>query len=303
MQRWVRRFLVAGLVSLAGASGCGTESASSQLESVSGARANVEGTTAGEEWEVGGVRLCWCPAGRFRMGSPLDEPGRREDEAQVEVTLSSGFWMGKYEVTQGQWRRVVGEQQKELRVGKGDDFPVYWVSYEDVLLFARKLTEEAHASGRVPASWEFHLPTEAQWEYACRAGTTTAFSFGTELTLQQANFGRWKRGQDESPTPSAERVGRYPPNAWGLHDMHGNEFEWCRDWYHRQLPGGVDPDRSDVKGEPNRDGTWSRSRRGGAWTDETWACRSAFRLRFEPWRSANHIGFRIALVRAAGKKA
>src|SRR6185369_5439460 len=288
-QRSVRRLLVALAVSLAGGASCGTESASSQPGSTPGARANVEGKTGGDEWEGCGVRLCWCPAGRFRMGSPLDEPGRRDDEAQVDVTFSSGFWIGKYEVTQGQWRRVVGEPQKTLLVGKGDDFPVYWVTYEDAVRFGRKLTEEAHATGRVPESWEFRLPTEAQWEYACRAGTTTAFSFGTELTTQQANFGRWKKGQDESPTPSAERVGRYPPNAWGLHDMHGNEFEWCRDWYHRQLPGGVDPDWSDVKGEPNRDGTYSRCRRGGAWTDEAWACRSAFRLRFEPERSANHI--------------
>jgi formylglycine-generating enzyme required for sulfatase activity len=94
------------------------------------------------------------------MGSPLDEPGRRDDEAQVDVTFSSGFWIGKYEVTQGQWRRVVGEQQKTLLVGKGDDFPVYWVTYEDVVHFGRKLTEEAHSTGRVPESWEFRLPTE-----------------------------------------------------------------------------------------------------------------------------------------------
>ena len=254
------------------------------------------GSKAGDERDVLGVKLCWCPPGRFVMGSPASEAGRRDDEEQVEVTLSRGFWMAKYETTQGEWRRFMGELHGTQLVGKGDDYPVYWVSYLDAEEFCRKLTARARAAGDISNEWEFKLPTEAQWEYACRAGTTTAFSFGDELTLAQANFGRWKQGMDESPTPSAEPVGRYPANAWGLHDMHGNEFEWCRDWYHRKLPGGVDPDLSGEKGDRNRDGTYSRCRRGGAWTDETWACRSAFRLRFEPERSANHIGFRVALV-------
>jgi formylglycine-generating enzyme required for sulfatase activity len=258
--------------------------------------AGGERHAAGEAREVGGLALHWCPPGHFRMGSPASEPGRRDDEAQVEVTLSRGFWIGENEVTQGQWRRVVGEQHRELLVGRGDDFPVYWVSFDDAEQFCRCLTAACRADASIPADWEFRLPTEAQWEYACRAGTTTAFAFGPELSLAQANFGRWEEGSNESPVPSAEPVGSYPPNAWGVRDMHGNEFEWCRDWYHRVLPGGTDPDLSDVKGEPNRDGTWSRVRRGGAWTDQSWACRSAFRLRFEPDRSANHIGFRVVLV-------
>jgi formylglycine-generating enzyme required for sulfatase activity len=256
----------------------------------------VEGRRAGDECEVCGVRLCWCPAGTFSMGSPVTETGHRDDEAQVEVTLSRGFWMGKYEVTQGQWRRAMGEQQHTLLVGRDDEYPVYWVSYLDAEAFCRKLTETARAAGSIADDQEFRVPTEAQWEYACRAGTTTAYAFGETLSQSQANFGRWHQGQDESPTPSTERVGKYPANAWGLHDMHGNEFEWCRDWYHRRLPGGVDPDLSAVQGERNRDGTYSRARRGGAWTDEAWACRSAMRLRFPPESSANHIGFRVALV-------
>ena len=91
-------------------------------------------------------------------------------------------------------------------------------------------------------------------------------------------------------------VGRYPANRWGLCDMHGNVFEWCRDWYHTQLPGGADPDLHDVRGTPNRDGTYSRVRRGGAWNDEAWASRSAFRLRYEPERRSDHIGFRVVAV-------
>ena len=94
----------------------------------------------------------------------------------------------------------------------------------------------------------------------------------------------------------AAKVGSYPANAWGIHDMHGNIFEWCRDWYHANLSGGTDPDLSEKKGTPNRDGSYSRSRRGGAWDDDGWPCRSAFRLRYEPERRYDHIGFRVMAV-------
>jgi sulfatase modifying factor 1 len=94
----------------------------------------------------------------------------------------------------------------------------------------------------------------------------------------------------------ATPVGIYPANAWGLHDTHGNVFEWCRDWYHERLPGGDDPDLFSTKGTANRDGTFSRARRGGAWGDEGRFCRSALRLRYEPWRRADHIGFRVVAV-------
>jgi formylglycine-generating enzyme required for sulfatase activity len=135
------------------------------------------------------------------------------------------------------------------------------------------------------------LPTEAQWEYACRAGTTTATSFGDRLSAKQANFkGKpYNGGEDGPPLGRAAKVGSYPANPWGLHDMHGNIFEWCRDWYHPKLPGGVDPDLSAAPAT-------SRVRRGGAWTDDGWPCRSAFRLRFEPERRYDHIGFRVAVV-------
>ncbi len=255
------------------------------------------GTKAGEAREVGGMRLCWCPAGHFRMGSPPDEPERRADEAQVEVTLTKGFWMGKFEVTQGEWKRVMGAIPGALIAGKGDGFPVYWINFNEAEEFCRRLTRIARVSGELPAQWEFRLPTEAQWEYACRAGTTTAFSFGDTLTSRQANMGKPYDGTpDGTPGAAASKVGSYPANAWGLHDMHGNEFEWCRDWYHGTLPGGVDPDLREVQGLPNRDGTYSRVRRGGAWTDEGRFCRSALRLRYEPPRRADHIGFRVVAM-------
>jgi formylglycine-generating enzyme len=257
------------------------------------------GSGAGDEREVGGVTFCWCPPGKFRMGSPPGEPERRPDEAQADVTFTRGFWMGKYEVTQGQWQKVVGDFPRKQPPGHGEDFPVVEVNYAEAEGFCRKLTALARKSGELPEGWGARLPTEAQWEYACRAGTTTATAFGDRLGRKQANFqGKPYNGAGEAPAlKRAARVGNYPANAWGLHDMHGNVYEWCRDWYHGKLPGGENPDLSSTKGAPNRDGTYSRVRRGGAWVDDGWACRSAFRLRYEPERRSDHIGFRVAAVR------
>jgi formylglycine-generating enzyme required for sulfatase activity len=256
------------------------------------------GSAAGEEREVVGVRLCWCPPGRFSMGSPPDVPERRPDEESVEVTLTRGFWAGKYEVTQGEWRRVIGPFPRPQPAGEGDGFPVVDVTFAEAEGFCRSLTEQTRASGDLPDGWEFPLPTEAQWEYACRAGTTSATAFGDRLGPAQANFqGRPYNGGAPGPAPGrATRVGSYPANAWGLHDMHGNVYEWCRDWYHARLPGGPDPDLSVTKGAANRDGSFSRVRRGGAWCDDGEPCRSARRHRYEPERTSDHIGFRVVLV-------
>src|SRR4029434_6006041 len=172
-----------------------------------------------------------------------------------------------------------------LNAGEGEAFPIYAINFAEAEKFCRKLTGRAHASGDLPKTWEFRLPTEAQWEYACRAGTTTATSFGDKLSSQQANFqGKPYNGAAEGPSlKRTARVGSYPPNRGGLHDMHGNVFEWCRDWYHRKLPGGVDPDLYSAKDSATKSehGSVSRARRGGCWADEGWPCRSAFRLRFE----------------------
>jgi formylglycine-generating enzyme required for sulfatase activity len=253
---------------------------------------SLVGTTAGEERSIEGIRLCWCPPGRFVMGSPASEPEHRWDEGPIHVTLTKGFWAGKFEVTQGEWRRIVGDfpgRPPTEEFGIGDDVPLYWVNYPAAERFCSHATEAARRSGSLSADWAFQLPTEAQWEYACRAGTPTATAFGAGLSPVQANFG--KNIGRSAP------VGRYPANAWNIHDMHGNVWEWCRDWYHAQLPGGVDPDLSGVQGVPNRDGTYSRVRRGGAWIEEAWACRSAVRLRYEPDRVSDHIGFRVFLMR------
>jgi len=227
------------------------------------------------------------------MGSPPTEPERRPGEDQVEVILTKGFWTAKFETTQGDWKRVIGllpgPSTEELPAD--NDLPVGNVNFAETETYCRALTEMAHKSGQLPADWEIRLPTEAQWEYACRAGTTTATAFGDKLSSTQANFsGKPYNGAEPGPSlHRAAKVGSYPPNSWGIHDMHGNTFEWCRDWYHSKLPGGTDPDLYLATAA-------SRVRRGGCWADEGWPCRSAFRLRFEPERRYDHIGFRVVAV-------
>jgi formylglycine-generating enzyme required for sulfatase activity len=292
------------VLALVGCSGEASTALSPATTSPSAARADpFDGSRAGDQREVAGIPLRWCPAGRFLMGSPPGEPERRPGEDQVEVTLTRGFWMGKYEATQGDWKRVMGKLPGDLtaELPAGDEYPVGNVNFAEVEAFCRKLTELGRQSGSLPSTWEFRLPTEAQWEYACRAGTTTATAFGDQLSSKQANFkGKPYNGAEPGPALNrAAKVGSYPANAWGLHDMHGNTFEWCRDWYHARLPGGVDPDLYSARATATRgdSGSVSRVRRGGCWADDGWPCRSAFRLRFEPERRYDHIGFRVAAVR------
>lgn len=306
--RWIRRRLIA-LSWLAFVFGC--ELANERTTATTppddatplAAASAFDGAAAGNEREIAGIVFCWCPAGRFVMGSPPGEPERRPGEDQVAVTLTKGFWMAKYETTQRQWRRIVGELPGELtdELPEGDDFPVGNVNYAEAEAFCQRLTEMGRATGELPADWDARLPTEAQWEYACRAGTTAATSFGDRLSSLQANFqGKPYNGAAIGPSlKCAAKVGSYPANAWGLHDMHGNTFEWCRDWFHLRLPGGADPDlyAARATATPSGNGALSRSRRGGCWADDGWPCRSAFRLRFEPERRYDHIGFRVAAVR------
>src|SRR5436190_21473770 len=176
------------------------------------------------------------------MGSPSSEPERRPGEDQVEVTLTKGFWIAKYETTQGLWKRVMGKLPGPLtdELPEGDDLPVGNVNFAEAEAFCQKLTEFARKSGELPNDWEFRLPTEAHWEYACRAGTTTATAFGDKLSSREANFDGDKPYNGADKGPYLERtttVGSYDANAWGLRDMHGNVWEWCRDWYQDKLPG------------------------------------------------------------------
>jgi len=290
-----RRSVLVG--ALASAAAAISRSASAQQP-----RSSFRGRNAGEEREVDSIKLCWCPPGRFIMGSPRSEPERRPGEDQVAVILTKGFWTAKYEATQGQWKRVIGELPGPLtaELPAGEDLPVGNVNFAEAEAYCRTLTERARRSAALPEDWEFRLPTEAQWEYACRAGTTTATAFGDALGSKQANFkGQPYNGAERGPSLNrAARVGSYPANAWGLHDMHGNTFEWCRDWYHVRLPGGADPDLYSARSSATRSehGGISRVRRGGCWADDGWPCRSAFRARFEPERRYDHIGFRVVAV-------
>ncbi len=265
-----------------------------------------DGAKAGEARTISGVKFRWCPAERFTMGSPPSEPERRPGEDQVEVTLTKGFWIAQFETTQAEWRRIVGDfpgqytaglprrSSEGAKAGEGPDFPVYDITFAQAEDFCRRMTAIARDTKELPADWEIRLPTEAQWEYACRAGTTTATAFGDSLSSTQANFegAPYNGGK---PGPSLKRtcpVGSYPPNPWGLHDMHGNVFEWCRDWSHASLPGGVDPDLHDKRR--------LRASEGGASASQAARSRrrrSAFRLQFEPERHHDHIGFRVVAVR------
>lgn len=230
-----------------------------------------EGTKAGEELEVEiangvKVRMCWMPAGNFTMGSPVSERGYPGDEAPVQVRISRGFWMAKTECTQKTWTAVMGSNPSNF---KGADLPVEHVSWDDCQSFIAKLRQPAE--GR-----RFDLPTEAQWEYACRAGTSGAYSDGLDTM-------GWYSSNSGSKT---HLVGMKKANAWGLMDMHGNVWEWCRDAYVRNLPGGTDP--GVLAGA-------SRVSRGGSWSSDASLCRSAYRNSFTR-EFQNYIGFRLAAM-------
>jgi formylglycine-generating enzyme required for sulfatase activity len=234
----------------------------------------MEGSRAGEVREFGGIEMVWCPAGEFLMGSPTSEADRSSDETQHRVTLTRGFWMAKTECTQGQWEAVAGSNPSNF---KGVTLPVEQVSWDDVNTWLAQM----NARNPLPEGWKWELPTEAQWEYACRAGTTTAYA-GTLDAMA------WYGDNSGSKTNA---VGTKKANAWGLHDMHGNVWEWCRDWY------GDYPTGSTVDLGGPSDGS-DRVYRGGGWGSSAACCRSAFRYWFTPGYRIIFLGFRLAAVPA-----
>lgn len=240
-----------------------------------------------------GLELMPIPAGEFLMGSPEEEEHRdysELDETQHWVTISRPFWMGKYPVTQSQWEAVMGDNPSRFKEA-GKDAPVENVSWEEAMEFCREVNRREAREGRLPQGYEFTLPTEAQWEYACRAGTTTVFHFGDSLSSHQANFdGNHPYGDaEEGPfLDTTTPVGKYRPNAWGLYDMHGNVWEWCHDWFGNYPSGSV----TDPAG-PNS-GT-DRVRRGGSWIYDGKYCRSANRGRVTPGFRNLTLGFRPSL--------
>ena len=219
--------------------------------------------------------------GTFTMGSPESEPDRYGDEGpQREVTISQGFYLGKYEVTQGQWEAVVGTTpwSGESYVELGPDYPAVLVSWNDAQVFIQKLNQAAGDS-------LYRLPTEAEWEYACRAGTTTRWSFGEE----EGKLGdyAWYDGNAWSVgNRHGHKVGSKLPNPWGLYDMHGNVWEWCQDWW-STYP-------SDAQIDPTGPSAGSpRVSRGGNFSGIPPYVRSAIRLLNAPSLSHVTIGFRV----------
>ena len=206
------------------------------------------------------------PAREFQMGSPESEKYHQDNALQHEVTLTKPFYMGKYEVTQEQWESVMGNNPSSRT--KGAKLPVTNVSWEDCQEFIKKLNEKT--------SGGYRLPTEAEWEYSCRAGTTTAYSYGDNLTKSDANI----------DGDSIKAVGSYRPNAFGLYDMHGNVWEWCNDWYGSLQDGEV----TDPKGAATG---ISRVLRGGSFNNNESKARSSNRNNNTPTNRGTDLGFRL----------
>ncbi|MDO4576202.1 MAG: SUMF1/EgtB/PvdO family nonheme iron enzyme [Planctomycetia bacterium] len=254
--------------------------------------------TAGERMvkTINGVEYAfrWCPAGSFMMGSPEGELGRYNDETQHRVTLTKGFWMLETEVTQEMWVAVMGDNPSwfsSTGIGKDkvsgmntDNFPVENVSWDDCQEFCQKLRSQG---------LNVQLPTEAQWEYACRAGTTTGLNNGKDITSETVSCYNldevgWYEENSDSTT---HVVGQKKPNAWGLYDMHGNVLEWCADWY------GKDSYAKSPTSDPTGPASGSlRVSRGGSWSDDAKLCRSAFRRGSTPTFRRYRLGFRPVLV-------
>ena len=229
------------------------------------------------------MKLALVPAGAFTMGSAPDERDREPDEGPArKVTITKPFYMGVHEVTQEQYETVMGTHPSRF---KGPRRPVEGVWWSDAMEFCKRLSQRTGSTMR--------LPTEAQWEYACRAGTTSRFSFGNSYD----DLPRYANCSDAPHSTAAPpgagsggtaNVGSLKPNRWGLYDMHGNVFEWCYDWYRDSYSGLAD---TDPQGAPS--GAY-RVLRGGSWAGPPWQCRSAYRHRFTADGRFNHlIGFRV----------
>jgi sulfatase modifying factor 1 len=290
------------------------------------------------------------PAGVFTMGSPPTEMGRaKKGEIQRRVTISHSFWLGQTLVTHAQWRMVMGtdlvEQARlmledntlyDLKGGKrtlrdvyhlqrhsdpnlkvyyaSDDAPIYWVNWTEAVEFCRKITERERKAGLLPAGYEYRLPTEAEWEYACRAGTTTA-TYAGDIDIKGSNdapvldsiawyagnssagYGghgedttNWKSKQYPGGIASPRAVATKAPNAWALYDMLGNVYEWCSDWYSDEPPVG---EVRDPQGPSTGSG---RVIKGGCWDFGASHCRAAARNWDFPGIRGSNIGFRIALA-------
>ncbi len=241
------------------------------------------------------LEMIWCNPGTFTMGSPVSELGRANNEPQHQVTLTKGFWLGKYEVTQVQYEAVMGTNPSHF---KGEvNLPVENVSYNDALAFCQRLTEKERAEGRLSNQYKYTLPTEAQWEYACRAGTTTALNNGKDLTtvtglcpnLNEVSWYGIREIGSGNANKKTHAVGQKKPNKWGFYDMHGNVWESCLDWIGDYPTIAVTDPTGPSMGE-------KRVNRGGGWWHGPESHRSAHRGLQLPEGHHDGLGFRLALV-------
>lgn len=249
----------------------------------------------GEDWTVPyvGIRLAWIASGSFEMGSPPPEQGRLPNEGErTEVTFSRGYWAATTELTQAQFGQFMDEMPAAFT---GSDFPVEQVTWEQAVEYCQRLTEAERRAGRLPEGYRYRLPTEAEWEYAARGGTTTPFHFGDQADPRRGNF----RGAYPSDFDSAFRarddygtvaVGQFAPNAFGLYDVHGNVREWTADGFRSRLPGGARTDPAP------REGGERYAVRGGSWEDFAVRVRSAAREGAGASTRSNSLGFRVFLA-------
>lgn len=268
------------------------------------------------------VALRWCPPGTFNMGSPASEPERVKDEPLHEVTLTQGFWMMETEVTQSLWTAVAGKIEAKF---KGSDQPAEPVTWYDAVEFCNKLStecgltpayqinKEARDQGNlladkddslkwqvsvIPGATGFRLPTEAQWEYACRAGTATAFSFGDVINPSLANYNGtnvYNNGEKGPYLMKTTPVGSYAANPWGLRDIHGNVWEWCWDWYGEYPAGKATDPAGPSQGS-------ARVLRGGCWHYKPAYLRSAARFKDKPAKKWDLLGIRLVLPSKAAER-
>lgn len=299
------------------------------------------GPVAGKPWKLslstsGELNMAWIGPGSFTMGSPESEPGHRQDEKQFHVRLSHGYWMSATEVTVAQWRDVMGTDLRghltdvmndntlydfpgrkttirdfmgmsndgdigRYLANQADDLPMYFTSWNDAMEFCQKLTQRELKAGRLPAGYKYTLPTEAEWEYAARAGTTEATFAGPLVVVDHApsvldgiswyvaNSTNGYSGKSLGPTVAGPRkVATKRPNAWGLYDMNGNLWEWCSDWYGTYPTGSLTDPAGPAKGTHRVD-------RGGSWGSGPADERSANRAQNPQPEASAWRGFRLAL--------
>jgi len=227
--------------------------------------------------------MVWIKPGKFLMGSRTDEVARDNDETQHWVTLTQGFWMSSHEVTQAEYQNVIGINPSSFN---GDtNRPVETVSWYEAVDYCTALTNAERNANRIPSDWEYHLPTEAEWEYCARAGANARYGHGDDLGYTAlGNYAWYADNSGDTTHPVEQKLA----NAWGLFDMHGNVYEWCHD-RSADYPAGsaIDPQGSTTSNQ--------RIYRGGTWKYQAWICRAANRLEYPPTLKYDYLGFRVSL--------